>query len=77
MRGEERCLYTIDLSRGPGLIGTEYGDVVFHLFYGTRARRSRNEVLGTIAAQAESAWYEATQEYLSEGSATNRFDTPS
>jgi hypothetical protein len=50
--------------RGPEFIGTVYGDAVYHLFFGTRAKRTNNRGLSDTATEADRAWNEAVDTYL-------------
>lgn len=54
--------------RGPGPLGTVFGDAVYHNFYAVRHLRAANpEVMldGLVtAAEARQAWVEATQRFL-------------
>jgi glycosyltransferase involved in cell wall biosynthesis len=52
--------------RGPGDVGTVFGDVVYHNFYATRFRGTRETRLDGMVAQtdAEGAWDEALRRYV-------------
>jgi glycosyltransferase involved in cell wall biosynthesis len=64
---EEGRLYFFDCTsqRGPGDVGTVFGNLVYHNFYSTRFRATRDAVLdGQVAADdAASAWTEALERY--------------
>ncbi len=51
--------------RGPGPIGTVYGDAVYHNFYTTRLKTTKLPELQQISREASSAWGEAVNQYLS------------
>jgi glycosyltransferase involved in cell wall biosynthesis len=52
--------------RGPGDVGTVFGDLVYHNFYATRFRATAQQTLdGAVAADdAERAWKEALRRYV-------------
>lgn len=51
--------------RGPSVLGTVFGDVVYHNFYGTRHRKEGSERLdGVTADDAMAAWNAAVDRYL-------------
>ena len=45
--------------RGPGDIGTVYGDAVYHNFYGTRLKNVGSPALRELGQQSRAAWDEA------------------
>ncbi len=46
--------------RGPGPVGTVFGDLVYHNFYSSRLRaRGRTEIEGIVRGDPEAAWAEA------------------
>jgi len=51
--------------RGPGDVGTVFGDFVYHNFYSTRFRATTAEILDAHVAQADAAaaWAEAVARY--------------
>lgn len=53
-------------TRGPGCVGTVFGDVVYHNFYGTRFLHSPSATLdhAVVAGDAEAAWSEAVVRFL-------------
>jgi hypothetical protein len=57
--------FEVTHQRGPGDVGTVFGDLVYHNFYATRFRhttvRRLDGVVGTV--DAERAWQEAVQRY--------------
>lgn len=61
-------LYFFDISsqRGPGDIGTVFGDLVYHNFYATRFRATAERTLdgGVISDDPEQAWEEALRRYV-------------
>lgn len=60
-------LYFFDRTsqRGPGDVGTVFGDLVYHNFYSTRFRTTRNPILDkrVAATDAAAAWEEALERY--------------
>ena len=52
-------------TRGPGDVGTVFGDIVYHNFYATRFKATQADVLdeGVTGDAAESAWDEAVARY--------------
>ena len=56
-------LLEVTAVRGEGFVGTVFSDAVFHLFYGTRARRSANAELRRVAEAAERVYRDAVLEY--------------
>lgn len=64
---ERDKLYFFDPTsqRGPGDIGTVFGDLVYHNFYATRAQANRGRVLDDVVREddVESAWNRAVQQY--------------
>jgi glycosyltransferase involved in cell wall biosynthesis len=57
--------FEITSQRGPGDVGTVFGDLVYHNFYATRFRASREPTLdGTVEpGDPERAWQEALRRY--------------
>jgi glycosyltransferase involved in cell wall biosynthesis len=53
--------------RGPGMIGTVFGDVVYHNFYATRPPKPGRDIPGIEHSDAMRAWDEATEAYLGLG----------
>ena len=53
--------------RGPGDVGTVFGDLVYHNFYATRFRATPQRTLDEVVAAGdpERAWEEALQRYVS------------
>ena len=50
---------------GPGMLGTVFGEAVYHNFYATRHRREgRQQVDGVLATDAETTWARAVEVYL-------------
>lgn len=63
------ALVPVTSVRGPGPIGTVYGDVVYHNFYGTRHLLERDADAAVLdgairRADARAAWQEATTRWL-------------
>jgi hypothetical protein len=59
-------LHFLDITsqRGPGDVGTVFGDLVYHNFYGTRFSGGRTELDGGIRpTDAAGAWAEAVERY--------------
>jgi hypothetical protein len=58
-------LVPLTSQRGPGDVGTVFGDCVYHNFYSARhSVEDREEVDGVSAADAKLAWHEAVERYL-------------
>ena len=57
--------FDITSQRGPGDVGTVFGDLVYHNFYATRFHGSEEETLdGVVAADDPArAWDEALERY--------------
>lgn len=57
--------FEVNSQRGPGDVGTVFGDVVYHNFYATRFRATRQRQLdgGVEPGDAELAWQEALRCY--------------
>lgn len=51
--------------RGPGDVGTVFGDLVYHNFYATRFRATRGEILDAhvVSKDATTAWKDAVKRY--------------
>jgi glycosyltransferase involved in cell wall biosynthesis len=51
--------------RGPGDVGTVFGDLVYHNFYSTRFRATRDPVLDALVHEGDpaAAWEEAVRRY--------------
>jgi hypothetical protein len=64
-------LYFFDIAsqRGPGDIGTVFGDLVYHNFYATRFRATHEQTLDAVVARDDpgEAWQEALQQYVHGG----------
>ena len=59
------CTSSIISQRGPGDIGTVFGDVVYHHFYGTRFGAGQAELdSGVVPDDPRSAWAEALDRYV-------------
>jgi hypothetical protein len=58
--------FEITRQRGPGDIGTVFGDIVYHNFYSTRFLATRDRFLDDVVEQpdAERAWSEAVARYV-------------
>jgi hypothetical protein len=61
-------LHFLDVTsrRGPGDVGTVFGDLVYHNFYATRFRATPETTLeeGVTSQDAELAWDEAVRRYV-------------
>lgn len=64
---EKGRLYFFDCTsqRGPGDVGTVFGDLVYHNFYSTRFKATRDAILDreVAATDAATAWKEALERY--------------
>ena len=62
--------FDVTSQRGPGDVGTVFGDLVYHNFYATRFRGSGEETLDGVVAADDSAraWDEALRRYGGEPS---------
>jgi hypothetical protein len=60
--------FEITSQRGPGDVGTVFGDLVYHNFYATRFRASREPTLDGMVepGDPERAWQEALRRYALE-----------
>lgn len=58
--------FEVTSQRGPGDVGTVFGDLVYHNFYATRFRATTQRTLdGAVAAgEPELAWKEALRRYI-------------
>ena len=58
--------FEVTSKRGPGDVGTVFGDLVYHNFYATRFRATRERTLdeAVAAADPERAWEEALERYV-------------
>ena len=58
--------FEVTSQRGPGDVGTVFGDIVYHNFYSTRFRDTDEQVLDSVVERpdAERAWEEALQRYV-------------
>jgi glycosyltransferase involved in cell wall biosynthesis len=58
--------FEVTSQRGPGDVGTVFGDLVYHNFYSTRFRATADHVLDSVVErpEAERAWEEALQRYV-------------
>ena len=67
VRAGERIAFLEPTSTvGPGALGTVFGDVVYHNFYGTRHGRQGVVVNGISVDDARRVWDESVAKYLSE-----------
>jgi glycosyltransferase involved in cell wall biosynthesis len=59
--------FEVTSQRGPGDVGTVFGDIVYHNFYSTRFRTTRDRFLDEVVEQddAQRAWDEAVRRYAS------------
>jgi glycosyltransferase involved in cell wall biosynthesis len=69
LEGERVHFFEITSQRGPGDVGTVFGELVYHNFYSTRFRATSDTVLDehVTNAEAESAWDEAVARYGATG----------
>lgn len=61
------ALHPIDPTsiRGPGALGTVFGDVVYHNFYGVRHEHEDTDIIeGITAGESRQAWQEAVAKYV-------------
>jgi glycosyltransferase involved in cell wall biosynthesis len=58
--------FEISSQRGPGDVGTVFGDLVYHNFYATRFNATSDQTLDGVVAADDSgrAWEEALQRYV-------------
>jgi glycosyltransferase involved in cell wall biosynthesis len=58
--------FEVSSRRGPGDVGTVFGDLVYHNFYATRFRATSEPTLdeAVAAGDAERAWEEALERYV-------------
>jgi glycosyltransferase involved in cell wall biosynthesis len=58
--------FEVTSQRGPGDVGTVFGDLVYHNFYSTRFRATDDRVLDSVVErpEAERAWEEALERYV-------------
>lgn len=58
--------FEVTSQRGPGDVGTVFGDLVYHNFYATRFNASPESTLDNVVAADDSsqAWQEALQRYV-------------
>lgn len=59
-------LVPLTSQRGPGDVGTVFGDCVYHNFYSARHQKGRGPIDGVSAEDAARAWEEAVRLYLRE-----------
>jgi glycosyltransferase involved in cell wall biosynthesis len=58
--------FEVTSQRGPGDVGTIFGDIVYHNFYSTRFKGTRERILDAKVerSDAERAWEEAIRRYV-------------
>ncbi len=58
--------FDVTSQRGPGDVGTVFGDLVYHNFYATRFRATDEGTLDDVVAPEDprSAWREALRRYV-------------
>jgi len=63
-RGGGVNLVPLTSQRGPGDVGTVFGDCVYHNFYASRHQKAPGPIDGVSAEDAARAWEEAVRRYL-------------